>query len=231
MNSNPSADAHRNPFRVSRIHGLPYRAEGTSVAGLWGELESLGRRAWIVGPRGHGKTTLMLALADHARTRGHRVLELRLSLEEPTFRPETWASLLAPPDRGPWLFIDGFDHLRLRDRIRLAPAIRASRGFLGTLHRWRPWDPVLRRWPLLHRCRTSPELLDRLVRELDPGPHASLRPNLEELYRRHRGNVREALFELYDRAGEPTVPREHSPESPRGSHEHNTRSLSNSIGR
>lgn len=202
MNSKPSTEAHRNPFRVSRIHRLRYRTEGTSVAKLWERLESLGRRGWIVGPRGHGKTTLMLALEDRARSDGHGVLGLRLSLEEPTFPSETWASLLAPRGRGGWLFIDGFDHLRLRDRLRLAPAIRASRGFLGSLHRWGPWDPILKRWPLLHRCRTSPELLDELVRELDPERHTALRPSLEALHHRHRGNVREALFELYDRTGE-----------------------------
>ena len=49
--------------------------------------------------------------------------------------------------------------------------------------------------PLLHRHQTSPELLRVLVNELYSEP---LDIDIDDLYERHGGNIRECLRELYD---------------------------------
>jgi hypothetical protein len=49
--------------------------------------------------------------------------------------------------------------------------------------------------PTVFVCRTSPELLGELVRELTGEPR-----DCSALWRRHRGNIRLALRELYDAA-------------------------------
>jgi hypothetical protein len=59
------------------------------------------------------------------------------------------------------------------------------------------------RLPLLIECATSPDLLERIVRRLSPAPAAGA-PSAAELFRRHQGNLRDALRELYDfHAAEP----------------------------
>lgn len=52
---------------------------------------------------------------------------------------------------------------------------------------------------ILHVCRTSVELLDHIVTDLDPDGHPGME-ELSRLYQRHRGNLRDCLRELYDRA-------------------------------
>jgi hypothetical protein len=64
---------------------------------------------------------------------------------------------------------------------------RRAGGLVITSHR-----PGL--LPTLFECTTSPELLAEIVGELSG---ADLEAG--ELYERHRGNVRDALRELYDR--------------------------------
>ena len=49
--------------------------------------------------------------------------------------------------------------------------------------------------PTLYRSQTSPSLLSRIVAALDEGLTSP-----EDLFRRHRGNLRTALRELYDLA-------------------------------
>jgi len=60
------------------------------------------------------------------------------------------------------------------------------------------------RLPTLADCTTSPPLLQGLIDELlaGAGPAVDLPvelPSAEELHRRHGGDVRTALHELYDR--------------------------------
>ena len=76
--------ARDNPFRTDRVLSVRYRlAEGT-LCGLLDRFEAMGRRAAIVGPKGHGKTTLLEDLAPRLRDRGFAVRELRLDEEHPT---------------------------------------------------------------------------------------------------------------------------------------------------
>ncbi len=64
---------------------------------------------------------------------------------------------------------------------------RRAGGLVITSHR-----PGL--LPTLYECETSPELLAGIVEEL-----AGEELDSEEVLARHRGNIRDALRELYDR--------------------------------
>ncbi|UCE48496.1 MAG: hypothetical protein JSW47_23250, partial [Phycisphaerales bacterium] len=89
------------------------------------------------------------------------------------------------------ILVDGADHLsRWIWRCLKRRVFCQKRGLIVTTHR-----PGL--LPTWHECRTSPVLLERIVTHLVPDraiPHACIR----ELYHHCRGNIRDALRELYD---------------------------------
>jgi hypothetical protein len=205
--------ARDNPFATDRLEALGYRSprtgEPVDLERLLERLEALGRRAAVVGPEGSGKTTLLDDLEPLLKARGHRVRRLRAEagtgalVEERNrgerVRPESLWPEGAAGD-GPFLILDGADRLKRRIWRRVRRRLeRGSAGALITSHR-----PGL--LPTLTECSTSPALLARLVRELAPpagtapgsGSPPAL-PSAAELHARHRGNLRLALLELYDR--------------------------------
>lgn len=207
--------ARDNPFATDRLEALGYRSPRTGepldLEPLLARWESLGRRGAIVGPEGSGKTTLLDDLETALEARGHPVRRLRAEagsgrlVEE---RDRDRVVRLEDPAEDQTrtiLVIDGADRLTWRVRRRLRRAAgrgRASRagGLLVTSHR-----PGL--LPTLTECATSPELLERLVAELvgssGATPERAL-PPATALHARHRGNLRLALLELYDRWAEPS---------------------------
>ena len=70
--------ARDNPFTVQRIHALAYRLEGTSWEALLERLEALRFRAALVGPHGHGKSTLLKEIAGRLELRGLRIRKVLL---------------------------------------------------------------------------------------------------------------------------------------------------------
>ena len=170
--------AECNPYRTARMHALAPRLDGETVEDLLTRFAAQGRRGVLVGVHGSGKTTLLEALAE----RLGEVTWLRLRND----RAHNRAALAALPPRVPGvLLLDGLEQLgplawwRVRGR---APRILATSHVSGRL-------------PLLRRHGTSVALLVALVRDLGEEPPG----DVEALFARHRGNVRECLRELYDR--------------------------------
>ncbi len=179
--------ARRNPFAAERLDRLAYRDPATGepvgpadLDRLLDRLEALGRRAAIVGSEGSGKTALLEALAPRLERRGWRV---RWSAPGPRTAEAGGAAT--------FLLIDGEERLAHRGWRRLLRASRGAGGLLVTTHRPGPL-------PTLAECGTSPELLATLMAELATEPTQGL-PTARELHARHRGNLRLALLELYDR--------------------------------
>ena len=181
--------ARDNPFSTDRVLKVRYRPRGWSWAALLGRLERLGYRAAIVGPEGRGKTTLMEDLEPHLAGRGFSTRRLLLTRERPTF-DRRWLrdfiASLAPTDV---VLFDGAEQLSRVAWWRFRRATRRSGGLVITSHR-----PGL--LPTLVECDTDAELLRAIVHDLVP---ASTPDDLDALYARHRGNLREALRDLYDR--------------------------------
>lgn len=184
--------ARDNPFRSERILALRYRLSEDGWNDLLSRLESLKRRAAIVGPKGSGKTTLLEDLAPRLAARGWTPRPLRLDEEHPKFDGrflEDFVASLGPRDV---ILFDGAEQLGFLDWRRFERRTRSAGGLILTLHR-----PG--RLPTLLETRTSPELLDALVAQLLGPEDREQGPASRELYARHAGNLREALREFYDR--------------------------------
>ena len=173
--------ARENPFRVERVLAVRYRfPEGDpGWDGLFLRLEALRGRGAIVGPEGHGKTTLLEDLAVQLEARGYRVILERVTRD----RPRVSLPRISSTD---FVLIDGADLLPRGRWLRALWNTRGTAGLVVTAHR----AGLL---PTLHLAQTSPGLFSGIVATLDgsAGP-------AEDLFRRHGGNVRTALRELYD---------------------------------
>lgn len=186
-----------NPFSA-RFHepgAVPFRFRGDESAGaLWRRFVACGRRGEIVGAHGTGKTTLLRALETAARTAGEETRTVTLH------DGERWPlRLLTPCRAGPYatLIIDGAEQLApvlwsaLRAWTRLT-----RRGLLVTAHR-----PL--GLPSLRETRVDPDTARYVVDAMlarQPGlPRLVTSAAANEALRVCEGNLREALFRLYDR--------------------------------
>lgn len=184
--------ARENPFRVEKLHQLSFRLPGMSLEQLQDRFEELGKRAAIVGADGTGKTTLFEQFVNRLHDRGRVIRAVRLSLEDRRL-PGDFISTKEPIDSETTILaVDGADHLRKLDWRQLRRRSGRYQGLLITSHR-----PGM--LPTLSHCKPSLELLDELVAELVPEQKKHFEPILPDLYKRHCGNIRECLRELYDR--------------------------------
>lgn len=174
--------ARENPFRSEKVDHLNYRAEGFSWENLESALAKSTGRGAIVGPEGHGKTTLLTQWAERRRKAGDHVVFLRVG-ETQRRLAEAQRDLLS---NGGWVFVDSAEQLGWLGWRELQRLTRRADALIVTTH-----QPG--RLPTLFACQTCPELLAELVAELDVR-----NPDCAELWSRHRGNVRLALRELYD---------------------------------
>jgi hypothetical protein len=159
---------------------------GLTWEDLLDRLAALQWQAAIVGPHGHGKTTLLEDLAPRLEARGFRVRTISLREAHPRLDREDRSVLRSLGPQG-IVFLDGAEQLGWLSWRLVRFRTRRAGGLVITSHR-----PGL--LPTLFECETSPELLGGIVSEL-----AGTDLNVEELYARHGGNVRDALRELYDR--------------------------------
>lgn len=180
--------ARDNPFASQHLERLPYRFVAGSWESLLARLAELGGRGALVGPEGSGKTTLLEQLARRLAESGREVAAIGATPEEGPQRGAMRAAL-ANAGSGTWILVDAADALRPEEWRDLVRATRPLAGLVVTAHR----EGLL---PTLYRTGTSPELLAALVRELDA---ATPQDDCSTLFRRHAGNLRSALRELYDR--------------------------------
>jgi hypothetical protein len=89
------------------------------------------------------------------------------------------------------LLLDGAELLGRLGWLRLRRQTRTAGGLVITAH-----APGL--LPTLVACETTPSLLGGIVSDLLGSEAAGLRPTPEELFDLHRGNLRDALRQLYD---------------------------------
>ena len=171
-----------NPFSTRHVRpgAIPFRfPDGLDAAGLTDRLEANGWRGQIVGPHGSGKSTLLAALLPELRRR-LAVVRVELHDRERRLPAETWAT-----GEGTLLVIDGYEQLGWWTRRRVR---KHCRRLLVTTHRGQGL-------PDLYRTAVMVELAGAIVR----GLLAEEVPDLARRLGHHRGNLREVLFELYDR--------------------------------
>jgi hypothetical protein len=181
--------ARDNPFAVQRAGALAYRLAGFDRAALLARFRDLGCRAALVGPPGHGKTTLLDELTCRLAAEGWRPRRVVLRQGERRLTAGDQALLFAGVGATDLLVVDGAQELSALAWRQLRRASVAAGGLLVTSHH----EGLL---PTLHLCATTPELLAELMAELAPDLEGL--PTAGELFARHRGDLRAALFEAYD---------------------------------
>jgi energy-coupling factor transporter ATP-binding protein EcfA2 len=186
-----------NPFctrhvRPGRLPFLDTDGRPIELARLVSKVAAGGASAALVGPHGSGKTTLLGHLADALEARGERVVRTRVG--------------------------------RAGDAVMLLVAVVGARGGdIICIDSWErlgaAWAFVVRRWasakgvrllvtahrtgPLstLWECTATPAVLGAIVARLPCGGAGSWpihEADVDEAFRAAAGDIREALFLLYD---------------------------------
>lgn len=183
-----------NPFsaRFIRPGAIEYLfTAGQSAAELVEKLRANAWRGQIVGPHGSGKSTLLATLERPLEAAGRRVLSFALHDGQDELSAN-WIKL-ARNHEANLLVVDGYEQLR-----------RLSRIELSAIGRWRGWGLLVTAhqdvgFPQLYRTTSSPEVAQAVVERLLPGCEATIsRQTVAEHFAAAGGNVREALFSLYD---------------------------------
>lgn len=186
--------AERNPFATRSVRPgiIPYRfANGYSITNLIDTLRQQNWRGEIVGPHGSGKSTLIQSIIRglHDIGRQERLITLRSGesrLPVSGADLQTWGA-------DTQVIVDGYEQLGGWTRTLINRVCsRQGCGLLVASH-----DSV--GLPLLVRTSPSLELIQEIVREIQPcNPLRVFDRDVELSFHRHGGNVREVFFELYD---------------------------------
>jgi len=177
--------ARDNPFAVQRVLEIRYRLSGLTWEELLERLAALRFRAALVGPHGHGKTTLLEDLGNRLAAQGFRVRAVTLHEGDRRLDAAGRRAFFHGLAASDVLLLDGAEQLARLAWMEVRARTRAAGGLVITCHR-----PGL--LPTLYECRTTPELLAGIVRDLGEEPPP------KDLLARHGGNVRNALREMYD---------------------------------
>jgi len=189
-----------NPFstRFTRPGAVPFQfapQAGTAKHGLDAlvdKLSGLGRRSQIIGPHGSGKSTLLSQLIAVLARRGLQAW--LVSLHDGQRRmPSGWVAVAE--HAGAWLVIvDGYEQLNACSRLALRFSCR-RRGWqlLVTAHQ----DVGL---PTLFHTSTDLATARSIVAQLLTASDQKIDERcIADSFAAAQGNVREMLFELYDR--------------------------------
>ena len=188
----PKAD---NPFSACCIRPGAIRylfPEGQCVAGLLERLQAEGWWGQILGAHGTGKSALLATLIPAIEQSGRAAL--LIELHDGARRLPRGLEQLAGLSPGTVVIIDGYEQLSRWSRWRVKRFCRQRRlGLLVTAHR----SVGL---PLVSRTESSLALAQRLIGQLSPDCASWVsQQELQERYALHGGNLRELLFDLYDR--------------------------------
>ena len=184
--ANPFATRHTRPGAIAALDhaGVPL-----DIAALVNRCLTV-PAACLEAPHGHGKTTILLALVGQLESRGVPVAVVRLR----TMQDGWWSLatvLRAVP--GTLVCIDGWERVGRLFAVAIRAAARCRRvRLLVTAHRATGLPVVL-------RCATSPRLLAAVVERLPDHGGRITSADIADAYARHGGNLRESLYDLYDR--------------------------------
>jgi hypothetical protein len=183
---------HVNPFATcwTRPGAIPFHfRDGQTASQLVAKLAARDWQGAIIGPHGSGKSTLLRSLEPELVAAGRTVYTIALQDGQRSF-PRIRINSKA----GALLIIDGYEQLSWLERCRLRLCCRSTRaGLLITSHK-------RTRLPTLIRLSPDRRLVERLVADICAQMSTSITPqDIAASHSCHGSNVREILFELYDR--------------------------------
>ncbi len=183
-----------NPFCAARLRPgtIDYIFDGTTnLDQLVATLAANRWRGQITGPHGSGKSTLLAAMRPAIQAAG-RDVHLLVMTDDDRNLPRFFLKSLRGSSPSV-AAIDGFEQLSAWNRLRLKWFCRRQGvGLVVTTHHSAGLPDV---------CRTSIDLLRawQVVERLQAGFAVLIqRSDLIECLARRRGDLREALFDLYD---------------------------------
>jgi len=183
--------ARDNAFTVERIEQIRYKPQGTTLDELLVRLEKMSYCAAIIGPEGSGKTTLLEDIGTALERQRRRIKNVFVNDSSPM----TWQSsreLFMQIQPGQIVLVDGADSIaRATWQALKRGVLRRAGGLVVTAHK-------TGLMPTLIKCSTTPELFSKIVSEITNDEHGIARALLDKVYHRNKGNIREALRELYD---------------------------------
>jgi len=182
--SNPFATRYTRPGVIPPLdrHGVPL-----DVATLAARFDAVTAAA-IEGPHGHGKSTLLFALAATLHAAGRPVGIVRIRDWHGALKA---GIAIATAPRRTAIFVDGWERLGLMAGPLRLMARLLQRRLLVTSHR-----PA--GLPVLWTCATTPALLRAVVARVPDHGGVVNETDIDAAFQRHGGNVREALSDLYD---------------------------------
>ena len=183
--------ARENPFRLDKIRRLDFRLNGYTWDSLWDKLSEMNFRAAIVGGHGSGKTTLLEKLQPKITAKGYKTKMAFANQDKPYLRSDL-KMILADMDNWDICLLDGADHLPAFSFRSLKQAfIKADKGLIITVHK-----PS--KLPTLIKCSPDLELFKDIISELLRDHPLPTDQEISLIYNCHRGNLREALWDMYD---------------------------------
>jgi len=184
VTSNPFATRFIAPGALAFLFPAGESAESVvqrlKKNGWWGQ---------IIGPHGSGKSTLIATLGPALAAAGREVILLAVRGGQPP------PPLPAHDQIGSHtqIIVDGYEQLGFWRRLRLKwLARRAGAGLLVTAH-------VGVGLPALYETKAELKVVQEVVARLTAGSDIPLAPeDVSSALAAAKGNVREALFQLYD---------------------------------
>ncbi len=182
--------ARENPFRVDRVHALPFEFENDSFDLFYSRLKAAQFRGAIIGPHGTGKTTLLNEVQNQLQQAGIPHKALRLMDDGRDCNKDRIQKWLDSSSEEMVLILDSAGLLNYWDWQRVKRKAKRYAGLLITAHK-----PG--RLPTLIELQPSVQTLIHLVRKLEP-EQSIPDDRLQELYRDCNGNLRDCFRKLYD---------------------------------
>ncbi len=183
--------ARENPFNTERLNEIRYHLIKGTWENLMEKLAGMNYRASIIGPHGSGKSKLLYDLQIRLSDSGFGAKTVFLNREKRSLDKRFLNTFLENLSQRDMIFFDGADLMGRLEWRRFKQRTAGAAGLIVTSHR-------AHLLPLLMRCSTTPDLLHGIVRQLLGEQAAELHITTDAIYHKHRGNMRDAIRELYD---------------------------------
>ncbi len=188
---------HANPFATcwTRPGALQFRfPAGQTLEQLIAKLAEQHWQGAIIGPHGSGKSTLLESLKRALIASEHTIHSISLRDRQRWLPTRFLGEVAAKPNNNRLVIVDGYEQLAWLERLRLMNrCCRARAGLLVTSH-----SPV--RIPTLIRLSPDHLLVEQLVADLSAEVSTAItHADVAASHACHGSNVREILFDLYDR--------------------------------